>query len=305
MRKLSLLLMLIGCNSNKGDSGLILNLNQDTSKPDSPDGPQEVDDVPEPGDNPDSGDSGDPNNSGDETTDDDGDGLSEEQGDCNDSDNQIYQGAVDFPNDGIDQDCSGSDAILLDVLGGLLNPSFDDEDPNNPGIPNAWLNLGGAYSLQLDNANIFNINGDTGELFNSHTPEGAALKLWGDYGNNTISSGSHVYQEFAETTDWSPAGQIFWLDAWGYHHAIDPMLATSEASGWIKCFDDSYTLDGESSTQKIEATTQQSSWRRLSTWVHCGLDTTVVQVVLSFHQTDINTDHGVVYFDDIVFGESQ
>jgi len=42
--------------------------------------------------------------------DDDGDGLTENQGDCNDADAEIYPGAAETCGDGIDQDCSGDDA---------------------------------------------------------------------------------------------------------------------------------------------------------------------------------------------------
>jgi len=41
--------------------------------------------------------------------DDDGDGYTENQGDCNDNDASIYPGAEDICGDGIDQDCNGSD----------------------------------------------------------------------------------------------------------------------------------------------------------------------------------------------------
>jgi len=41
--------------------------------------------------------------------DDDGDGLSENQGDCNDTEPAIHPGATEICGDGIDQDCSGAD----------------------------------------------------------------------------------------------------------------------------------------------------------------------------------------------------
>ncbi|MDC6468285.1 MopE-related protein, partial [Flavobacteriaceae bacterium] len=41
--------------------------------------------------------------------DNDGDGFTEEQGDCNDNDSTIYPGAEEICDDGIDQDCNGSD----------------------------------------------------------------------------------------------------------------------------------------------------------------------------------------------------
>jgi len=43
--------------------------------------------------------------------DNDGDGLTENQGDCNDNSATVYPGAEDICGDGIDQDCSGADLI--------------------------------------------------------------------------------------------------------------------------------------------------------------------------------------------------
>jgi len=50
-----------------------------------------------------------PREPGDPGADNDGDGFTQSQGDCNDSDDSVYPGAVDICGDGIDQDCSGAD----------------------------------------------------------------------------------------------------------------------------------------------------------------------------------------------------
>jgi hypothetical protein len=48
-------------------------------------------------------------------SDDDGDGVSERQGDCNDANAAIYPGATDLPNNGIDENCDGVDTTVLAV----------------------------------------------------------------------------------------------------------------------------------------------------------------------------------------------
>jgi len=46
----------------------------------------------------------------------DGDGFTVAQGDCNDSDPTVHVGAEDICGDGIDQDCSGSDAVCAEDI---------------------------------------------------------------------------------------------------------------------------------------------------------------------------------------------
>jgi len=59
----------------------------------------------------------------------DGDGYTPNQSDCNDNDATVYPGAEEICEDGIDQDCSGSDAIcsaepLTVVFGDSLNTDY-------------------------------------------------------------------------------------------------------------------------------------------------------------------------------------
>lgn len=73
------------------------------------------------------------------TADADGDGYSEEDGDCDDTSADIYPGAEDIPNDGIDQDCDGSDSNgLTDAdSDGFYAEEDDCDDANaeiNPGM---------------------------------------------------------------------------------------------------------------------------------------------------------------------------
>ncbi len=75
--------------------------------------------------------------------DDDGDGYTDLQGDCNDADNAIYPGATEICGDGIDQNCDGVDAIcqgdLVDDDGdGYTENDGDCDDSDDtiyPGAP--------------------------------------------------------------------------------------------------------------------------------------------------------------------------
>jgi hypothetical protein len=49
-------------------------------------------------------------------SDDDGDGLSEQQGDCDDANPAVYPGAVDIPDNGVDEDCDGGDSHTLGLV---------------------------------------------------------------------------------------------------------------------------------------------------------------------------------------------
>ena len=73
--------------------------------------------------------------------DDDGDGITENQGDCDDTDAAVHPGATEICGDGIDQDCNGSDLSCEDVDNdgdGFAESQGDCNDGNSsirPGAP--------------------------------------------------------------------------------------------------------------------------------------------------------------------------
>lgn len=69
--------------------------------------------------------------------DNDGDGYTENQGDCSDLDAETYPGATEICGDGIDQDCNGTDLLCLDDIdndGDGYTENQGDCNDTNPAI---------------------------------------------------------------------------------------------------------------------------------------------------------------------------
>ena len=77
-----------------------------------------------------------------EDVDNDGDGFTANQGDCNDSDAAIYPGADEVCGDGADQDCNGSDLTCANVIA--------DAGPDQKVTANEEVTLNGYNSTSSD-----------------------------------------------------------------------------------------------------------------------------------------------------------
>jgi len=232
----------------------------------------------------------------------DGDGVSVED-DCDDQDASSYPGAVDIPNDGIDQDCDNQDLYVAQTLN---NAGFDTTA--NGRVAN-WLQWGGASTWQEDGMDIRTNGQNSGAIFYSRTSGGGSLKVWGDYGNNGFSPGeSNVFQEFISTGLWNPDGKNFWFEGWVMMHSIDPLQAGAEAFLAIRCLSSNsgdWSVNNEYRSSSLTSSSAMEQWVYLSTNGVCDDGTETVQAMIVFSQTNTDTDHGTVYFEDMLFGEIQ
>ena len=86
-----------------------------------------------------------------EDVDNDGDGLTENQGDCNDADPAIKPGATEVCGDDIDQDCDGSDLTCENVIADAgPDQTVTEGDPLTLDGSNSFIPDGSNASLPLD-----------------------------------------------------------------------------------------------------------------------------------------------------------
>lgn len=85
--------------------------------------------------------------------DDDGDGYTENQGDCNDANNKIHPGATETCGDGIDQDCNGSDLACSNTPAAPTNVKATDGTVSGK-VQVTWNAVTGATSYDVYRANM-------------------------------------------------------------------------------------------------------------------------------------------------------
>ena len=181
----------------------------------------------------------------------DGDGISAQSGDCDDQNDAIFPGAVDWPGDGIDQDCDGEDDSELGARGldegELLITEFMRDPLQISGALGEWLEVKNLAEVTVDLQELVVTDGlgDVWLVPNSVivAPGGYAVfgpwpdpdenggvtvsAAWGDalkLGNELDTLELRVDSTTLDSVGWTP----LWDQASGYALALDPEAHDSE-----------------------------------------------------------------------------
>lgn len=133
------------------------------------------------------------------TVDNDKDGYTENQGDCNDGNSSIHPGAAEACGDGIDQNCDGSDPACPRNLTGAWVGTWTDSSGNV-----------GKISLDLTQAGASTSVTGTAEISGAGCVLSGSLSgsVSGDHFQADITSGSGLASFEADCTDTAMAGTL-------------------------------------------------------------------------------------------------
>ena len=127
-----------------------------------------------------------------EWVDDDGDGVAEVDGDCDDTDSSIYAGGAEICDDGIDQNCSGVDQIcpasLTPPILNLVISGFD--------VSTSWTGVPGATGYKLYYAPNPFVGPETFDSLDVGNQTGQSFSLWRGASYHIVVT---AYNEFGES----------------------------------------------------------------------------------------------------------
>ena len=121
--------------------------------------------------------------------DDDGDGYTENQGDCNDANNKIHPGAAETCGDGIDQDCNGSDLACSNTPAAPTGVKASDGTVSGK-VNVTWNASTGATSYDVYRANM--------PAWAGGVPTRIAISVAGTSYDDTSAVGGNQYYYWAK-----------------------------------------------------------------------------------------------------------
>ena len=191
--------------------------------------------------------------------DDDGDGYTENEGDCKDSDSTIYPDAIEICGDGIDQDCDGSDLectpedpqdFVMETGEVVIDEQWNfvafEKTYVNPVVVAKPISLNGGEPavIRINNvtSNGFEIRVQEWDYLDGHSAQETVGYLVMEAGHHVLSTGIHVEAGTFEAN--SSGTTVYFNEAFNQVPVVASAVTTENETDAVVGRLSNITLDG-------------------------------------------------------------